>query len=193
MVNWLLIRSPAISARHYEGGKMRKVRKILGAIVKSVVVLALVLSSTGLTAQAAPADNLDSQINQVIEGRTAKAASQPDKKAIAPPVPVAAPATSAPIAAPRPAPGPVKTTRLYSGIPTSSTTTMSRLVSIGIISTISTRPSRSLLISHATASSAASKMSTIYVDPTAQSLESTPSSLTSEYHHISSRLSDQAV
>ena len=46
---------------------MRKVRKILGAIVRSVIVLALVLASTGLTARAAPADNLDSQINQVIE------------------------------------------------------------------------------------------------------------------------------
>lgn len=46
---------------------MRKVHKILGAIVRSVIVLALVLASTGLTAQAAPADNLDSQINQVIE------------------------------------------------------------------------------------------------------------------------------
>ena len=46
---------------------MRKVRKILGAIVKSVVVLALILSSTGLIARAAPADNLDSQINRAIE------------------------------------------------------------------------------------------------------------------------------
>ena len=46
---------------------MRKVRKILGAIIRSVVVLVLILSSTGLIAQAAPADNLDSQINRAIE------------------------------------------------------------------------------------------------------------------------------
>ena len=167
---------------------MRKVRKILGAIVRSVIVLALVLASTGLTAQAAPADSLDSQINQVIERANSQSGVSTRQEGDSP---VSTGGRSSNLSSDSGTSASM--TRLCSDTPTSSITTTSRSASISIISIISTRPSRSLSTSHATVSFAVSRMSTMHGDPTAQSPESTLSLPTSEHPHISSRLSDRTV